>query len=132
MVSLMEGTDSHSHDFDGCMYGLESHYGRKGSIKKPWRVVSWGVKFDGLKKTCNGSHEHVPCAGRETKRTQMYTDEIVTIILKGAMGKMREHRKVKPLDVCSSEVSYDLDNHVTLLAFSNTGYRPNMNTGYPS
>ena len=45
------------------------------------QIVSWGVKFD-LNKKCDGSHEHSQCAGRETKGTQTYTDEIVSIIMK--------------------------------------------------
>ena len=35
-----------------------------------------------LSKKCNGNHEHGPCAGRETKETQLYTSLIVGVILR--------------------------------------------------
>lgn len=66
MVQLVNGTESHVHTFDGRMYGLTSQYNAKGlPIKKPWKVVSWGVHFKELQKTCDGRHQHVPCAGRD-------------------------------------------------------------------
>ena len=52
-------------------------------IKKPWRIVSWGIDFgESLSRRCDGRHEHAPCAGRETSSTQIYTSNIVSIILK--------------------------------------------------
>ena len=82
MKCMIEGTDSHIHDFDGCMYGLETQFdGRHIPIKKPWRIVSWGVKFD-LHKRCDRRHDHGKCEGRETRITQTYTKQIVDIILK--------------------------------------------------
>ena len=74
MTTLIEGTESHVHDFDGCMYGLATHYGHRNiPIKKPWRIVSWGVQFQNLMKKCDHKHQHAPCAGRETRVTQLYT-----------------------------------------------------------
>ena len=74
MTTLIEGTESHVHDFDGCMYGLATHYGHRNiPIKKPWRIVSWGVQFQSLMKKCDHKHQHAPCAGRETRVTQLYT-----------------------------------------------------------
>ena len=35
-----------------------------------------------MSKKCNGNHEHGPCAGRETKETQLYTSIIVGVILR--------------------------------------------------
>eukprot|EP00435_Cladocopium_sp_Y103_P041687 s1561_g11.t1 len=71
MTALINGTDSHIHEFDGCMYGLVSRYKDAGTpIKKPWRIVSWGVSFKDLNLKCDGSHEHGQCAGRETRVTQ--------------------------------------------------------------
>ena len=82
MKCMIEGTDSHVHDFDGCMYGLKTQFDdRHIPIKKPWRIVSWGVKFD-LHKKCDRRHDHGKCEGRETKVTQTYTQQIVDIILK--------------------------------------------------
>ena len=71
------------------MYGLRTQYANVGSaIKKPWRIMSWGVSFDGLHLKCDGSHAHGQCAGRETRVTQLYTEEIVRRILKGLKNRM--------------------------------------------
>ena len=44
MKCMINGTDSYIHDFDGCMYGLTTQFGdQRIPIKKPWRIVSWGV-----------------------------------------------------------------------------------------
>ena len=76
--------DGTSHEFDGCRYGLKQRYAKKPMpIKKPWRVVSWNFELGGsLSKKCNGNHQHGPCAGRETKETQLYTSIIVGVILR--------------------------------------------------
>lgn len=82
MTQLVNGTESHTHNFDGCMYDLTSQYNAKGMpIKKPWKVVSWGVHFKDLQKICDGRHQRVPCAGRDTRVTQMYTFRIAQTIL---------------------------------------------------
>ena len=89
MTDMINGTDSHTHEFDGCMYGLKSKYNKIGTpIKKPWRIISWGVSFNKLHEKCDGSHAHGPCAGRETRITQLYTEQIVKIILKGVKNQM--------------------------------------------
>ena len=76
--------DGTSHEFDGCRYGLKQRYAKKPlPIKKPWRVVSWNFELgSSLSKKCNGNHEHGPCAGRETKETQLYTSLIVCVIIR--------------------------------------------------
>ena len=105
MKCMINGTDSYIHDFDGCMYGLTTQFGdQRIPIKKPWRIVSWGVKF-GLHKKCDRNHEHGKCEGRETRVTQTYTNQIVDIILKS----VRQHMSIrfkgslsKVDDTCSS------------------------------
>ena len=84
MTKLIEKYKGESNEFDGCCYGLREQYSHPPKyIKKPWRVVSWGVDFKGLlSKKCDGRHEHAPCAGRETVGTQVYTSNIVSTILK--------------------------------------------------
>ena len=73
MRCMIDGTESHIHDFDGCMYGLTTQFGgHRIPIKKPWRLVSWEVKFD-LHKNCDRKHDHGNCEGRETKVTQTHT-----------------------------------------------------------
>ena len=83
MKFMVNGTNSAVHEFDGCMYGLKSQFKDAGTaIKKPWRIVSWGVSFSDLHEKCDGSHSHGPCAGRETRATQLYTDKIVRCIIR--------------------------------------------------
>ena len=105
MKCMIEGTDSHIHDFDGCMYGLKTQFdGRHIPIKKPWRIVSWGVKFE-LHKRCDRRHDHGKCEGRETRITQTYTQQIVDVILK-TICRYVSIRFKKSLsdedDICSS------------------------------
>ena len=46
MTDLVEGTVSHEHKFDGCMYGLKSQFQETPKpIKKPWKIVTWGCLF---------------------------------------------------------------------------------------
>ena len=84
MTRFLENDDHHINDFDGCCYGLREQFSHPPKyIKKPWRIISWGVDFEGsLSKKCDGRHEHAPCAGRETIGTQVYTSNIVSTILK--------------------------------------------------
>ena len=89
MVSMINGTDSHDHMFDGCMYGLKTQYTDVGlATKKPWGIVEWGVSFNDLHSKCDGSHSHGQCAGRETRMTQLYTEEIVKYIVRGIKNRM--------------------------------------------
>ena len=89
MKFMVNGTSSTIHEFDGCMYGLKSQFKDAGTaIKKPWRIVSWGVSFSDLHEKCDGSHSHGPCAGRETRATQLYTDKIVRCIIRGVKNQM--------------------------------------------
>ena len=82
MTQLVNGAGSHTHHFDGCMYGLTSQYNRKCTpIKKPWKILSRGVHFQDLQKTCDGRHQHVPCAGRGARVTQLNTFRIAQTII---------------------------------------------------
>lgn len=79
---LVNGTGSHVHHFDGCVYGFTSQFNKKRvPIKKPWKIVSWGVHFQELKKTCDGRHQHVPCAGRDSRVMRLYTVKIAQAIV---------------------------------------------------
>ena len=59
-------------NFDGCALGVKTADGML--IKKPWRVMcnmsTLIGKLDGRK--CIGEHEHAPCAGSNTKSTEVY------------------------------------------------------------
>lgn len=63
-------------------------YACRLAIKKPWRIISWGVSFNDLHSKCDGSHPHGQCAGRKTRTTQLYTEEIVKCIMKGLKNRM--------------------------------------------
>ena len=81
---VVEGTVSHEHKIDGCMYGLKSQFQENPKpIKKPWKIVTWGVSFPKLRRKCDHSHIHAECAGRETRITQVYTRRIAKIIMNG-------------------------------------------------
>ena len=89
MKFLINGTESNVHEFDGCMYGLKSQFKDVGTaLKKPWRIVSWGVEFPDLHEKCDGSHTHGQCAGRETRATQTYTEKIVRCIIRSVKNQM--------------------------------------------
>lgn len=82
LTSVLDGSDHYNHEFDGCMYGLKTKFSdEEESLKKPWRIVSWGVEFQSMRKKCDHSHDHGKCAGRETKATQQYTDRIIRTIV---------------------------------------------------
>lgn len=46
------------------------------------------MSFNKLHSKCDGSHEHEQSAGKETRVTQLYTDEIVKIILKSVKNEI--------------------------------------------
>ena len=93
-----------SHEFDGCRYGLKQRYAKKPlPIRKPWRVISWNFDLgESLSKKCNGNHSHGPCAGRETKDTQLYTSLIVNVIMRrfAARAKCSRHHGVNLASPC--------------------------------
>ena len=69
--------------FDGCVYGLVAKHGvNQGMpIRKPWRVACVNSCLPGfLNKLCDGSHEHCPCEGSNTRPTQAYTKQIAEVV----------------------------------------------------
>ena len=67
--------------FHGCMLGV---HGVSKPIKKPWCVSSCDERI--LKALaeyqCDGSHEHEPAEGSQTKQTTgFYTEKFVSVIL---------------------------------------------------
>ena len=72
-----------SISLDGCMFGLTAQSGADSGklIKKPWRVDTHIPSMPQyLGKLCDGSHSHIRCAGRHTKLTESYTDELVAAV----------------------------------------------------
>ena len=70
-------------EFDSCAFGLVAKFGtEKGTpIRKPWRVDS-NCEFllQNLDRQCNKSHDHAPCAGRDTKVSARYTSSLVAAV----------------------------------------------------
>ena len=68
--------------FDGCMFSLYSKVHEGKLIKKPWRISTTSHalyhSFNG--HLCDKQHDHVPCAGKDTKITEEYTQHIVKTI----------------------------------------------------
>jgi hypothetical protein len=68
--------------FDGCMFSLYSKVHEGKLIKKPWRISTTAHalyhSFNG--HLCDKQHDHVPCAGKDTKITKEYTQHIVKTI----------------------------------------------------
>ena len=74
LISFMDGTPCRRFHIHGCMYGVVEQHGGGRAIKKPWSFVSWNRgNPKGLEMKCDGSHDHVPCAGQETKGAEIYT-----------------------------------------------------------
>ena len=79
MTQLVNGTESHTHTFDGIMSWSHLTVQRKGFAHQEAVASSFvGVHFKDLQKTCDGRHQHVPC---DTRVTQMYTFRIDQTIL---------------------------------------------------
>ena len=85
MRCMIDGTESHIHDFGGCMYGLTTQFGgHRIPIKKPWRMVSWGVRFD-LHKKCDRKRKlHRPTPVR---LSTSFSKQCVDICLFGSRSR---------------------------------------------
>ena len=69
--------------FHGCAVGLVSRKEGK-PIKKAWRICSSLQPLVDVfnSRKCSQDHEHVPCAGSETKSAEHYTVTMVNLIVK--------------------------------------------------
>ena len=65
---------------DGCMYNLRSEAPKTHGLRlyKPWVIASNVDEFRFMQRKCNHDRDdHVRIAGRDTKLTEGYTDELV-------------------------------------------------------
>ena len=81
-------------EINGCALGLKSIVEDEKYITKPWSLACANFAFlDGLGCClCPGvspSHQHAPCAGRDTKRTEDYTDMMVNEVRKSFLKLMQ-------------------------------------------
>ena len=70
------------YKFDGCMFGLVSQQARCAGVplKKPWTIASNCATFHRLCRKCDGTHQHVPTQGSDTRLTEGYTHDMVATI----------------------------------------------------
>ena len=66
----------------GCALGLKSIVYPDMFIKKPWKLASSCPAFlEPFRKfICDKSHDHTPCAGKDTKNTESYTDMFAKLV----------------------------------------------------
>ena len=82
-TQLVNGTESHTHitSTEACVVSLRNTRKARRLRNYGGKIVSWGVHFQALKKICDGRHQHVPCAGRDTRVTQLYTFNIAQTVI---------------------------------------------------
>ena len=113
MADLVQGTVSHEHKLDGCMYGLKSQFQETPKpIKKPWKIVTWGVSFPKLHRKCDHSHVHAECAGNETRITQVYTRWIAKIIMRGISDHVQRNIPFVNVKVMKRWKAVNLDDEM--------------------
>ena len=80
--TLLHRYDFVNATFDGCMLDLMSIVRTDMRIKKPWRISTTSRSIHSAfdNKLCDQSHEHVPCAGKDTKVTEEYTFKFVKLL----------------------------------------------------
>ena len=71
----------------GCSFDLKSIRVPSKYIYKPWRLDSSNHEFlePFVPHVCPGeseTHQHVPCAGKDTKRTEEYTNMFAKLVVK--------------------------------------------------
>ena len=112
--------------FDGCMFDLFSIVKPNMRIRKPWRITTTShyIQSAFADRLCGGSHDHVPCAGRDTKATECYSDLMVRTLHVAWEKHAHRYRKVR--DVTDSKpknmpsISFIIPVHVNPTAESQT------------
>ena len=68
-------------DVHGCALGLTSVVNHL-PIKKPWTIASTCPAIPNMFRnmTCDGTHEHTPCAGKDIKLSEDYTPIMAKLI----------------------------------------------------
>ena len=83
VLTLMHELSMDTVRFNGCMFGLVSIAPRTVGvpISKPWTVASTHTQIlNVLAKPCDKTHNHTPCQGADTTRTEDYTPDLVRSI----------------------------------------------------
>ena len=119
MMSMVNGTQSNVHDFDPWVHVWvqdtiqECRYVHQETLENRFL----GVSSNDLHSTCDGSHTHGPCAGRETRLTQLYTDKIVRCLLRNIKNQMiirlgyaKSHNASKPVGIARTCVCVKTDD----------------------
>jgi len=82
--------------FHGCMFNLQSVVHAGKHILKPWRIstTSHAIYAVFNNRLCDKTHDHVPCAGRDTKQTERYSNEMVKALhVSWAKRSLQWHRQ---------------------------------------
>jgi hypothetical protein len=89
---------------DGCSVGLVNSEGKP--IKKPWTFKATSPTIISHLQSCKcpRDHEHAPCAGKETKRTEGYTDDLVRRLHAGFRDSIRKTSDKRKAIVTATEI----------------------------
>ena len=96
VVNFLEEFALNKVDFHGCAAGLKSSKTNQ-PIKKPWTVASTSPAVTKAlgRFRCPGKDEHPahePCAGIETKRTELYTQQMADAVHRAIKDEALSHR----------------------------------------
>ena len=107
VIALLNRYSCVHAEFDGCMYGLKSCVRKDVLIKKPWRISATSRALHAALhgRLCNKDHEHTPCQGQDTKRTEEYTEEMVKAI--HVAWRKHSHSLNKGANRCTSDPKGD-------------------------
>ena len=99
MQSLIKELGLEPVHIDGCALGLRTNDEHETPIKKPWTLYTNSPSVLNVFSACKcpGSREHPrhePCAGKHTKGTESYTDEMVRLVHKAHMTDCKEDYEV--------------------------------------
>ena len=85
----------HKVNFHGCSVGVR---GKHLPIKKPWTVATNDLRLVQFLSQCqcDGTHEHEPAEGSQTRQTESYPPELASTIVE-ALYPQRFHRHVPAL-----------------------------------
>ena len=75
-IAYLKKLECYASVVHGCMYGLRHSDGNY--MKKPWMLkTNSQIIADGMRITCSGEHKHIPAYGKDCKRAEEYTEEMV-------------------------------------------------------
>ena len=102
---------------DACMESLNSNGGGGRAIKTPWSFLSWNLgKPKNLELKCECSHEHAPCAGRETKGTEVYSPSLCRRLVEYCMHSFKTCRQFEGIYEATDWFKNHISNPIIKIA----------------